>query len=57
MRSKRTNGVRIDVETYYVAEKSIPAMNQYLFGYEITITNENPEAVQLLHRHWVITDA
>jgi ApaG protein len=57
MRSKRTNGVRIDVDTYYVAEKSVPAMNQYLFAYEITITNENPEAVQLLHRHWVITDA
>lgn len=57
MRSKRTNGVRVDVENYYVQEKSVPAMNQYLFGYEITITNENPEAVQLLHRHWVITDA
>ncbi len=57
MRTKRTNGVRIDVETRYVAEKSVPAMNQYLFSYEITITNENPEAVQLLHRHWVITDA
>src|SRR3954463_15516498 len=57
MRSKLTNGVRINVETYYVAEKSVPSMNQYLFGYEITITNENPEAVQLLHRHWVITDA
>lgn len=57
MRTKRTNGVRIDVDTYYVAEKSVPAMNQYLFGYEITITNENPEPVQLLHRHWVITDA
>jgi ApaG protein len=57
MRTKRTNGVRIDVDTYYVADKSVPAMNQYLFGYEITITNENPEAVQLLHRHWIITDA
>ncbi|HEY8280415.1 MAG TPA: Co2+/Mg2+ efflux protein ApaG [Bdellovibrionota bacterium] len=57
MRTKRTNGVRIDVENYYIADKSVPAMNQYLFGYEITITNENPEAVQLLHRHWVITDA
>lgn len=57
MRTKRTNGVRIDVDTYYVADKSVPAMNQYLFGYEITITNENPEAVQLLHRHWMITDA
>jgi ApaG protein len=57
MRSKTTNGVRIDVETYYITEKSVPALNQYLFGYEITITNENPEPVQLLHRHWSITDA
>lgn len=57
MRSKTTNGVRIDVETFYVPEKSVPAMNQYLFGYEITITNENPEPIQLLHRHWTITDA
>jgi ApaG protein len=57
MRSKRTNGVRVDVETYYVQEKSVPAMNQYLFGYEVTVTNENPEPVQLLHRHWMITDA
>lgn len=57
MRSKRTNGVRVDVETSYVAEKSMPAMNQYLFAYEVTVTNENPEPVQLLHRHWTITDA
>lgn len=57
MRSKRTNGIKIDVEHYYVPEKSVPARNQYLFGYEITVTNENPEPVQLLHRHWVITDA
>lgn len=57
MRSKTTNGVRIDIETFYIAEKSIPAMNQYLFGYEITISNENPEPIQLLHRHWTITDA
>lgn len=57
MRSKTTNGVSIQVQTDYIAEKSVPAMNQYLFGYEVTITNENPEPVQLLHRHWVITDA
>ncbi|MGE3262167.1 MAG: Co2+/Mg2+ efflux protein ApaG [Bacteriovoracia bacterium] len=57
MRSKTTNGVRIEVATYYIAEKSVPALNQYLFGYEITISNENPEPVQLLHRHWTITDA
>lgn len=57
MRSKVTNGVRIGVATQYLQEKSVPALNEYLFGYEVTITNENPEPVQLLHRHWIITDA
>lgn len=57
MRSKSTNGVKISVTAYPIPEKTVPAMNQYLFGYEITITNENPEPVQLLHRHWIITDA
>lgn len=57
MRSKRTNGVRVDVECTYIQERSNPALNQYVFGYEITVANENPEPVQLLHRHWMITDA
>lgn len=57
MRSKVTNGVRVSVETFYIAEKSVPALHQFLFGYEVTVTNENPEPVQLLHRHWIITDA
>lgn len=57
MRSKTTNGIKISVETYYISEKSVPAMHEYLFGYEITVANENPEPVQLLHRHWIITDA
>ena len=57
MRFKVTNGVRIEVSNYYIPEKSVAAMNQYLFGYEIKIQNENPEPVQLLHRHWIITDA
>lgn len=57
MRTKRTNGVKIDVESRFLPDRSTPSMHQYVFGYQITITNENPEAVQLLHRHWIITDA
>lgn len=57
MSSQETNGVSISVTSYYLPEKSVPAMNQYLFGYEITIENRNPEPVQLLHRHWIISDA
>lgn len=56
MHTKNTNGVRIEVETTYLAEKSVPTANQYLFAYQIRIINENPEPVQLLHRHWIITD-
>ncbi len=57
MRIKTTNGIRVEVEPYYIPEKSVPSANQYLFGYKIRIFNENPEPVQLLHRHWVISDA
>lgn len=57
MRTKTTNGVRISVQNSYLAEKSVPARNEYIFVYQITIVNENPEPVQLLHRHWIITDA
>ncbi len=57
MPAKTTNGVKIEVATDYIHEKSVPAQNQYLFGYAIRISNENPEPVQLLHRHWIITDA
>ena len=57
MRAKITNGIRIEVESRIIPEKTVPANNQYLFGYEITVINENPEPLQLLHRHWIITDA
>lgn len=51
-----TRGVRIIVRPRYVAEQSDPATDQYLFAYHITIRNEGDETVQLLSRHWVITD-
>jgi len=51
-----TRGVRIIVRPRYVSEQSDPANSQYLFAYHITIRNEGDETVQLLSRHWVITD-
>jgi len=38
-------------------ERSDPPRRQWFFGYKIRIMNEGPETVQLLTRHWVITDA
>ena len=47
----------IEVVTTYLAGHSRPEEEQYTFAYTITITNESDTPVQLLSRHWIITDA
>jgi ApaG protein len=51
-----TRGVRVHVRSEYAADRSQPSRNQWFFLYTVTISNEGPEPVQLLTRHWVITD-
>lgn len=51
-----TRGVRVQVVSQYSPERSQPSNNQWFFLYTVTISNEGREAVQLLTRHWVITD-
>lgn len=52
-----TNNVRVEVESQYSPEQSQPFQNQWFFHYTVRITNEGDETVQLLSRHWTITDA
>jgi len=52
-----TNNVRVEVESRYAPEMSRPFENQWVFQYTVRITNERDETVQLLSRHWLITDA
>ncbi len=49
--------IEIDVETRYLASRSDPSRNFYFYAYQITITNHGEERVQLVARHWIITDA
>lgn len=51
-----TRGVRVQVESEYAPDRSNPAQQEWFFLYTIRITNESAEAVQLLTRHWIITD-
>lgn len=51
-----TQGVRVRVSSRYVPERSSPAEKRWFFAYTIRISNEGSEAVQLLNRHWLITD-
>jgi ApaG protein len=52
-----TRGIRVTVVSEYAADLSRPQDQQWLFLYTITIRNEGTETVQLISRHWIITDA
>jgi ApaG protein len=51
-----TRGVRVRVVSEYAPDRSQPASNQWFFVYTVTISNEGTGTVQLLTRHWIITD-
>lgn len=51
-----TRGVRITVKPDYLPDQSNPAEGHFLFAYHVTIRNEGTQAVQLMSRHWVITN-
>jgi len=51
-----TRGVRILVRPRFIPEQSDPDNGQWLFAYHITIHNQGEQTVQLISRHWVITN-
>jgi ApaG protein len=51
-----TRGVRVQVWPAYVPERSSPRDRHYFFAYRVRVTNVGEAAVQLVSRHWVITD-
>jgi len=52
-----TRNIRVHVETEYAPGRSDPTQSEWFFLYTIRLTNEGRETVQLLSRHWIITDA
>ncbi|MGH7893235.1 MAG: Co2+/Mg2+ efflux protein ApaG [Candidatus Binatia bacterium] len=56
MPSAVTEGIRVTVESTYLTDRSQPEQNSYAFAYMVTIANEGHERVQLMRRHWRITD-
>ncbi|GAA0738248.1 Co2+/Mg2+ efflux protein ApaG [Sphingomonas sp. ABOLD] len=51
-----TRGVVVRVSVSYLPEQSEPRRGRWFWAYHIRIENEGPVAVQLLTRHWIITD-
>ncbi|KAG9446366.1 hypothetical protein H6P81_012494 [Aristolochia fimbriata] len=52
-----TLGIRVQVRSVYIEGRSQPLKGQYFFAYRIRIANNSNRPVQLLRRHWIVTDA
>ena len=48
--------VQVTVEPQYIESQSIPDEQKYVFAYHVDIYNPSHHAVQVLTRHWLITD-
>jgi ApaG protein len=57
MSDTTTRGIRVQVTSTYLPERSSPRDCQYLFAYHIRISNVGSETAQLVSREWIITSA
>ena len=52
-----TRDIRVEVLSQYSPDNSQPLQDVWVFQYTVRITNQGFDTVQLLSRHWIITDA
>ncbi len=52
-----TNGIEVTVQTYFLEDQSDLDHGPWVWAYQVRISNQGRETVQLLRRTWRITDA
>ena len=52
-----TDGIVVRVRPSYLAGQSDPDAGRWVWAYQVEIVNLTGVSVQLISRHWVITDA
>lgn len=57
MSDTTTRGVRVKVRPDYLPQQSDPRNGLWMFAYHVRISNEGSDTVQLVSRHWIVTDA
>ena len=57
MYSSITRSIRVSVEPVFLEDQSSPSDDHYVWAYQVKIENDGGETVQLVNRHWRITDA
>lgn len=56
MSKSLSHGIEIEVTPHFHPDRSAPSQHRWFFSYDIRITNTSQQTVQLLRRHWVITN-
>jgi ApaG protein len=57
MVTSHTNGITIEVSTYFLPEQSHMLTNEFAFAYKIKIINSTIDFIKLTKRHWLIHDS
>lgn len=57
MFTKTTHNIKVTATPQFLADHSEPSDGHYVWAYTIELENNGNEPVQLLNRHWKITDA
>lgn len=56
MSDATTRGIRVQVESLFLPERSLPGERQFVFTYRVRIDNLGDEPATLVSRRWLITD-
>lgn len=56
MYSATTDGIVVEVEPFFLPERSDLDESRYVWAYRVTIENRSERRVRLLSRYWHITD-
>lgn len=52
-----TRGIRVQIRSEFIPDRSSPREGSYLFQYHVRISNTGADLAQLVSRDWIITNA
>lgn len=52
-----THNIKVSVEPVFLDDQSSPEDSHFVWAYSVKIENSSAKQVQLINRHWKITDA
>ena len=55
--AETTEAITVSVEAFYLDEQSEPEDGHFVWAYHVRIENNGEKTVQLMTRHWRITDS